>query len=528
MKRKQDLIKHSIFVTKKSSKMTIPNQPTTNQAPCSLDLLPANQLVVEPICSWRLSAPYLEVKVSNDGESIRYSVYNHHPGIRRYWPNSASSSIHLTSVFMHCIWQGIEGEKESRLFSDKKKAALLSVDLITKKIGVKEWTNFNDFLITRNPINPIINEDNSLEFQEEIREIPRNRPYDLDAEEGITRWRRTEEGALILHEGEPMSEKTIKVWSGDRDIRLIKYTHKSQERILCRSFNWATKENPEAPCRFAPGSEPPLPNTSANIDTVVQCMKRYTPQLENIANEELVTFYRQHPLKYFMPDHVLSRTRAIDVQRWVYQQFYRKEGENIERFEYTNFVSVKEVIFSFGKKGQQEELANSLGIEAWHVEMKRQAGWVLQLPIGVLDFFSGIFLASAQNPPEADKKAMKRLVQGIPMIDTERNKTIDDFAIELGACSIIHFYMAWDRSVSQLEINGRVWVRNFGNAGRGVRGTIVSTAERLAAVLGQVGIGDINRGLENAAQLAENAERARIAWEGFRGRRAPPQANPAN
>ncbi|MEK7340274.1 MAG: hypothetical protein AABZ92_06155 [Verrucomicrobiota bacterium] len=184
-----------------------------------------------------------------------------------------------------------------------------------------------------------------------------------------------------------------------------------------------------------------------------------------------------------MSNYVLSRTRAIDVQRWVYQQFYRKEGENIERFEYTNFVSAKKVVFSFGKKGQQEELASSPGIEAWRVEMKRQVGWALQLPIGIRDFFSGMFLASAQNPPEVDKGAMKRLVQGVPMIDEERNKTIDDFSIELGACSIIHFYIACDRSESQLEINGRVWVRSFGNAGRGVRGTIVSSAERLAMFL---------------------------------------------
>ncbi|MEK7340273.1 MAG: hypothetical protein AABZ92_06150, partial [Verrucomicrobiota bacterium] len=134
------------------------------------------------------------------------------------------------------------------------------------------------FLIEKNPVISAVNEDNSLESQEEIREIPRSRPYDLNAEEGITRWRRTEEGDLLLYEGEPMSEKTIKVWSGDRDIRLIKYTHKSQERILCRSFNWATKENLEIHCRFAPGSEPHLPNTSAHINTVVDSMKRYTPQ----------------------------------------------------------------------------------------------------------------------------------------------------------------------------------------------------------------------------------------------------------
>ena len=58
--------------------MTIPNLP--NQTP-SLDLLPASQLVVEPICSWRSqNNPQLELKVF--GESIRYSAYNHHPGIK--------------------------------------------------------------------------------------------------------------------------------------------------------------------------------------------------------------------------------------------------------------------------------------------------------------------------------------------------------------------------------------------------------------------------------------------------------------
>ena len=139
-------------------------------------------------------------------------------------------------------------------------------------------------------------------------------------------------------------------------------------------------------------------------------------------------------------------------------------------FEYTNFVSAKKIGFSFGKGIQmKDEAEHSSEIEAWHIEMKRQGAWTLQFLVGISNFFSGIFSASTQNPAIVDKKAMERLVQGVPLFDAERNKTVDDFAMELRACSTINFYMACDRSASQLGINGRAWVRNFSGAGRGIR-----------------------------------------------------------
>lgn len=444
-----------------------------------------------------------------------------------YWPNSVSSSTYLTSVFAQCVWKGVQGEIESRLFSDGLKAVLLSVDLNTEKIGIKKWVNnFNDFLITHNPIISVINGDNSLGFQEEARETPRSRPYDPEAEEGMMRWRRNEEGKLVKFEGELVSEKTVKVWPGPRDIRLIKFISKQREEILFRVFDWENKKNLEVPSRLASCASSNLPRVNCNIDTVIQKIQEYIPQLENVKNEEVITIYREHPLNYFMPDYVLCRTKASEVQRWIYEQFYRKEGESKERFEYANFVSAKKIAFSFGKKKQQNALKNVSEVEAWHVEMKRQAAWALQFPIGISNFFSGIFVASAQNPA-IDEKAMERFVQGIPLLDPERNKIVDDFAVELGACSTINFYIACDRSVSQLEINGRAWVRSFANAGRDVRGAVVHGAEALVHIFGRVDLAEANRAVGNVADLLEGAGRLREGLQVLRGV-PPPQNNPEN
>lgn len=515
--------------------MTVPNlnsPANTNQASC-LDLIPASQLVVEPICSWRLSDPQLELKVSSDGKNIRYSVYNHHPSEKCYWLNSAFSSKYLTSVFKHCVWKGIQDEIESRLFSDGHRSVLLSVNLDTEKVGIKKCgKDFNDFLITRDPIISAVNDDNSLELQEEMRKTPRNRPYDPEAEEGMTRWRRTAEGDQVMFEGNPISEKTIKVWSGFRDIRLIKFISGQREEILCRVFNWETKENPEIYSRFAPDAAPSdLPYAryrKLNIDDALEYTQGCMPQLENTKNKELITFYREHPLNYFMPDYVLSRAEASEVQRWVCAQFYRNEGENKTHFEYTNFVKARKMPFSFSKN-KKNSSKHSLEIETWHIEMKRQASWILQFPIGIGNFFAGIFLASAQNPAIADKKAMKKLVQGVPIIDEERNKIVNDFTVELGNCSVINFYIACDRSTSELEVNGRTWVKSFANAGRDTREAVMHTAEGLVQLFGRVDLEGANRAVGNAAAFVENANRFREGFQVLRGvPPPPPQNNPEN
>ncbi|VHO03592.1 hypothetical protein RHT_00956 [Candidatus Rhabdochlamydia sp. T3358] len=59
----------------------------------------------------------------------------------------------------------------------------------------------------------------------------------------------------------------------------------------------------------------------------------------------------------------------------------------------------------------------------------------------------------------------------------DRKRALDDFAAELKACSIINFYIACDRSLSRLEINGRVWVRSFSRAGKSVGEVSVSIIE---------------------------------------------------
>ncbi len=510
--------------------MTIPNLNSANNAtlvPC-LDLVPANQLAVEPICSWRLNDPQLELKVSRDRENIRYSVCNHFD--KSYWPKSTYTPADLMSVFAHCVWKGVKKRIESRLFSDGQGAVCISVNSRTKKIGIKEWEDgaLEDFLAKKNPIISGVNDDNSLEFQEETRETPRSRPYDPKAEEGMTRWRRSPKGELAIIGGEPVTEETMKVWPGPRDIRLIKFISKQREEILFRVFDWENKKNLEVPSRFASCASSNLPKINRNIDTVIQKIHEYTPELENVKNEEVITIYREHPLNYFMPEYAdLSRTKASEVQIWVYEQFYRKEGEREERFEYTNFVSAKKIAFSFGKKKQQNALKNAPEVEAWHVEMKRQAAWALQFPIGISNFFSGIFSITAQNPNIVDKDAMERFVQGVPLLDPERNKIADDFALELGACSIINFYISCDRSVSQLEINGRAWVRSFANAGRDVRGAVVHGAEGLVHIFGRVDLAQANLAVRNVADFVEGADRLRQGLRVFRGV-PPPQNNPEN
>ncbi|MDR2539443.1 MAG: hypothetical protein LBC45_02345 [Chlamydiales bacterium] len=503
--------------------MGIPNlnlPGNSNQAPC-LDLVPANQLVVEPLCSWRLTDPLLELKVSRRDKNMQYFVYDHYSSTKCYWPKSASSPTYLTSTFAHCIWKGVQGEKESRLFSDGQKAVFVSVDLERETIGVQKWEkgNIHDFLLTHNPLISAIHEDHSLEIQEEIRETPRSRPYDPKAEEGMMRWRRTPRGKLVLVEGEPVIEETMHVWSGSRDFRLIKYVDKQREDILCRVFDWESQENLEVPFRFAPGVSAHLSNW--DVDILIQKIRKYTPELENVENEEIITIYKEHPLNYFMPGCILSRVKASDVQRWVYEQFYRKEGESKKSFEYANFISAKKITFSFGKekKEQLNEIRNPSEVETWHVEMTRQAAWALQIPIGMSHFFSGIFLASAQTPPVVDKDAMGRLVQGVPLFDLERNQIADDFAVELGACSTIHFYIACDRSVSQLEIDGRAWIRRFAHAGRDIR----RAAETLAGAFGRVNVAEASHVLANVADVVESANRLKQQVQELRG--LPPPLN---
>lgn len=122
---------------------------------------------------------------------------------------------------------------------------------------------------------------------------------------------------------------------------------------------------------------------------------------------------------------------------------------------------------------------------------------------------------------------MERFVQGVPLLDPERNKIADDFAVELGACSITNFYIACDRSVSQLEINGRAWVRSFANAGRDVRGAVVQGAEGLVHIFGRVDLAGANRAVRNVADLVEEADRLRQGLQVLRGV-PPPQNNPEN
>ncbi|VHO02848.1 hypothetical protein [Candidatus Rhabdochlamydia sp. T3358] len=336
--------------------MTIPNfNPSTNhvnQTLCDLDLIPASQLAIESICSWRLQRDAtLEFKIFRDDESIRYSVYNHYSSAKRYWPSSASSPTDFIPVFAHCVWKGAKGVIQSRLFSDGHMAVLLSVNPRTKKIGVKEWAGdyLSDFLITRNPVISAINDDASLDFQEEVREVPRTRFYDPEAEEGMIRYRRTPREELVALGGEPVTEETAKVWPADRDVRLIRIAAGLREEITCRSFNWRNNQNPEVFCRLAPGSEA----DSQSVDAIIQCMQTYTPQLENIKNKELITFYREHPLKCFLSDCDLSTLEATHIQKWVYNRLCGKNDGNSQCFGYTNFVNAKKTAFSFGK-GDEE------------------------------------------------------------------------------------------------------------------------------------------------------------------------------
>ncbi|MGL5264112.1 MAG: hypothetical protein ACRDAI_06015 [Candidatus Rhabdochlamydia sp.] len=348
---------------------------------------------------------------------------------------------------------------ESRLFSNNHMAVLLSVNLETEKIGIKWTKSFNNFLITGDPVISAINDDNSLEFQKEIRENPRNRPYDPKAEEGMTRWRRTEEGDLVMFEGKPVTEETMKVWSGNQDIRLIKFINGLREEILCRAFSWENKKNLQVRYKFAPASAKPcLPN----VDAIIQCVEKYTPEIENVKKKGEMIFYREHPLNCFMPDYDLSATEAIDIQKWVYNRLCHKNDKNGQYFGYTNFVTVKKISFSFGYGvRRQDGIKKPPEISAWHIEIKRQAGWVLKFFINIRDFFSGIFWTSTQEPSEADKKVMKNLLQGVPLLDEERNTIVNDFAIKLGASSSINFYVACDRSEFQLEINGRARIKSF-------------------------------------------------------------------
>ena len=418
--------------------MAIPNLhpvANTNQTPC-LDLVPASQLVVDPICSWRSEGnPNLEFKVTSDGENIRYSVYDHHPNIRHYWPSSPSSSAVFTSVFTRCVWKSNGEVIESRLFRNRFAAVLVSFTAEKKIIGVKEWMDayMEKFLIGNNPIVSAINDDNSLEFEEETRETPRSRPYDPEAEEGITRWRKAPQA-----EQAGITEETVKVWPGLRD--------------------WEKGKMLEVPSRLASCASSSL-SDDENVDTVIEKIQDYALGLEIVENKEMITIYRQSPLSYFMPGYLLSKITASEVERWIGEQFYRKEGENKQRFEYTNFVSAKRTVFSFanGMRGENRIKSDS-ALDAWHVEMKRVAAWSLQFPVGISNFFAGIFLARAQDPTMVDKQAMERLVQGVPLFDAERNKIADDFAAELAACSTINFYIACDRSISQFEVNGRARV----------------------------------------------------------------------
>ncbi|QZA58669.1 hypothetical protein [Candidatus Rhabdochlamydia porcellionis] len=163
----------------------------------------------------------------------------------------------------------------------------------------------------------------------------------------------------------PVSEKTVKVWSGPRDIRLIKFIDKQREEILFRVFDWENKKNLEVPSRLAPCASFHLlraskSRVSTDTDIAIQKIQGYTPELENVKNEEVITMYREHPLNYFMPDYVLSRTEASEVERWVYEQFYRIEGETKQPFEYTNFVRTKKIAFSFDKEELQADLVLSM------------------------------------------------------------------------------------------------------------------------------------------------------------------------
>lgn len=480
------------------------------------------------MCSWRSQrTPQLELKVSSDGENIRYSAYNHHPSFKCHWSNTASSPVDFMSVFAHCVWKGSRGPIESRLFSNGSMAILVSVIPKEKVIGIKEWAgNYSEkFLITSNPVVSAVNTENSLEFREEIREIPRSRSYDPEAEEGMTRWCRTPKGALVGTEEEPVTEETMKVWPGPCDIRLIKSVNKQGEGILCRVFNRENKENLVIRHRFALDTLQATPNffdINFTADAIIQTMKKYTPEFENVENGEEIVFYRKHPLSCFMPGYVLCEVEALQVQRWVCEQFYRKKGESKKCFEYMNFVNAKKIVFPFGKGIQMKDKAKcSSEIEAWHIEIKRQSAWALQFLIGINKFFSGIFLEDAQNPATVDKKAMERLVQGGSLLDPERNKIVDDFAEELGACSTINFYIACDRSASQLGINGRAWIRNFAGAGRDIRGAVTHGATGLGHLFKILDLDVANRRVENATVFVEKTNRLTEGLQALRRRVLP-------
>lgn len=192
------------------------------------------------MCSWRSQrTPQLELKVSSDGENIRYSAYNHHPSFKCHWSNTASSPVDFMSVFAHCVWKGSRGPIESRLFSNGSMAILVSVIPKEKVIGIKEWAgNYSEkFLITSNPVVSAVNTENSLEFREEIREIPRSRSYDPEAEEGMTRWCRTPKGALVGTEEEPVTEETMKVWPLGLVIFVLSNPLINKEKAYCAEFS---------------------------------------------------------------------------------------------------------------------------------------------------------------------------------------------------------------------------------------------------------------------------------------------------
>ena len=140
------------------------------------------------------------------------------------------------SVFAHCVWKGSAGPIESRLFSDGSMAVLVSVIPRKKIIGIKEWTGdyLENFLIISNPVVSAVNNDNSLKFQEEIRQTPRSRSYDPEAEEGMTRWCRTPKGELVRIEGEPVTEETMKVWPASRYL-LFATSKSKRTHNVCNS-----------------------------------------------------------------------------------------------------------------------------------------------------------------------------------------------------------------------------------------------------------------------------------------------------
>ncbi|VHO00653.1 hypothetical protein RHT_00122 [Candidatus Rhabdochlamydia sp. T3358] len=283
--------------------------------------------------------------------------------------------------------KGIKKRIESRLFSNGPGAVCVSVNSRAKTIGIKEWDDsaLGDFLTKKNPVISAINDDSSLEFEQELRDSDRSRAYDLEAEVGITRWCRTEKGELVIVEEEPVTETTMSVASGNestegQDILHIKRVEGEAEKNIFRLFNGETKKTLDVPHK-----NPKTSDGGILPKEIGDC----TFEIINTNNGKQIALHKTHPLDCFMLGSDLFTAESSQVEEWVYEQFYRGPDDKRTTFEYTNFVSARKKSFSFFGKGikgkRAEDGANmSSEVETWRVEMKISASCVWQFPVGLL------------------------------------------------------------------------------------------------------------------------------------------------